>query len=176
MSRERFESPEDRANQTELARDLRRTWGWIFRDLSASNSHYNLDYFATAPGSSQGCAWVEVKVRHHKFGTFPTIMLSAGKWIEGCRASRETGLPFVLFFRFTDGVWQYVYDPKHVVSPLTVKLGLVNPQQPLVTFEWGGRTTNDRDEADVEPTAMIPVALWKKVELAPPEEPTSHPF
>jgi hypothetical protein len=174
MTRERFETDQDRANQRELMLDLNRTLNWTFHDLSKSNAHYNLDYFTSGPEWAGICAaWVEVKVRTHKFGTFKTIMLSAGKWIEGARAARDTGLPFLLFFRFTDGVYQYGYSPKHVASPVAVTTGLTSH---LVKFEWGGRTVKERDEADSEPVALIPLWMWERVEIPPSPEREKAPF
>ena len=172
--REKFETDADRKNQAELAEGVKRLMGWGLRDLGKSNAHYNLDFFATDNGTRHGAAWVEVKTRSHTFGTYPTIMLSAGKWRDGVSLSQTSQLPFLLFFGFADGVYRYRYDPKHVVSPTAMKLGLAPPN--VVTFEWGGRTVKDRDEADAEPVALIPLALWERVVIPPAPEREKAPF
>jgi hypothetical protein len=165
--REHFESCEDRKNQAELAEGVQRLMGWGLRDLSKSNAHYSLDYLATKRGTRQAVAWVELKVRHHTFGEFPTIMLSAGKWRDGVTLAESTGLPFYLFFRFTDDVYYYRYDAVHLMSERTAN---------VVTFEWGGRTVKERDEADAEPVALIPLQLWYRVVIPEVPAPEQHPF
>jgi hypothetical protein len=171
--RERFETPENRQAQKALAKDIGRTMGWALRDLSESNAHYNnLDYFAThlhSPLAGRAAAWVEVKAREHVFGTFPTVILSAGKWVEGCRVARETGVPFNLIFRFSDGVYRYEHAAYHVEY---------NAADPLreVHFEWGGRSSDPRDTQDEEPVAHIPIGRWKKLDVVPEPEALKHDF
>lgn len=167
MSRERFETEQDRKNQVALAEGVERLMDWRLKDLSKSNAHYNLDYVATRRGSRQACAWIEIKARDHVFGTYPTIMLSAGKWRDGVTLAESSGLPFYLFFGFTDGVYRYRFDRVHLMSDRAAN---------VVTFEWGGRTKDERDEADWEPVAHIPVKLWERVELPPAPVREKAPF
>lgn len=159
--RQRFETAEDRQRQDAIARALKRTYHWVLRSLDASNAHYSLDYFATST-SGIGQAWVEVKERRHVFGTYVSVILSAGKWREGTEFSRASGLPFLLFFQFTDGLYRYEFRPQHI--------------QEAVRFDWGGRTSDARDEADAEPVVHIPLALWTKVDVPPEEAPAQHDF
>lgn len=174
--RERFETPEDRERQTQLAKEVARALGWAMRPLVESNSHYTLDYFATALGSRRGVAWVEVKRRFHEFGKYPTIMVSAGKWREGVSLAQTTGLDFWLIFRFDNGVWSFRYAGGEVPSsaPAPTDFGPLGK----VWCEWGGRTLNDRDGADAEPVMHLPLKLWSPLELKPAtsDYPDEHPF
>ena len=165
--REHFETSQDRQNQAALAEGVKRLMRWNLRDLAKSNAHYNLDFFATEQGSRRGAAWVEVKTRSHTFGTYPTIMLSAGKWRDGVSLVEATALPFYLFFGFADGVYRYRYDSVHLMQDRSAA---------VVTFEWGGRTKKERDEADSEPVALIPLALWSRCEIPPAPERERAPF
>lgn len=168
--REHFETPEDRQNQAKIAEGVKRYMRWGLHDLSKSNAHYNLDYVATELGTRKIVALVEVKARTHKFGTYPTIMLSLGKWRDGVTLAESSELAFWLFFSFTDAVYRYKFQRKHLSNHYAL------PEGKGVTFEWGGRTTKQRDEADVEPIALIPTTLWERIIIPAATEREKAPF
>lgn len=164
--RERFETQEDRDNQALLKSDIERAMSWKLHDLGAdSNAHYTIDFFATERGSKKGSAWVEVKVRKkYALKDLPDVMLSAGKWRDGVSLSGSTKLPFYLFFRFTDGVFRYLFKVEH----LTMAGG--------ITTRFDGRTKDARDDRDSEPLVMIPARLWEPVVIPPPPVREKAPF
>lgn len=52
-----------------------------------------------------GIALFEIKTRRNTHDKYPTYMLSANKWRNGMRLSEQHGVPFLLFVKFTDGVY-----------------------------------------------------------------------
>lgn len=171
--RERFETAADKTRQVKLAKDVERTMGWSLRPLM--NGHYSLDYFAAEPGTSRGKAWVEVKCRNIKWGSYPTIMLSAGKWRDGVSLAMTTGLDFWLFFRFREGdVWSFRYPGREAptTAPHPTDFGPLGE----VWCEYGGRSNDDRDGQDTEPVMHIPLKLWQPVQVVEATPQPSHPF
>lgn len=191
MSREQFETTEDRARQEVLRGALERTFKLKLKPLA--NAHYTLDFFAYDPKGCVGKAWVEVKCRNIAWGQYDAIMLSAGKWRDGVTFSQTSGLPFILFFQFKGGeVYRYLFNPKHIGTEFdqerranadTTKLLMPYGTQevdknglwfdgklwvsPGVWLEWGGRTLDDRDGQDAEPVVMIANSLWERVAIEP---------
>lgn len=189
MTRPAYETATHRAAQAKLALALERHFGIKLKPLK--NAHYSLDYFACDAKTRVGRGWVELKCRNTRWGQYDAVMISAGKWRDGVTLAESTGLPFGLWFEFADGsVHGYVYDPKHVGSPAdqsvraqadTTKLLLPYGQQevdknglwsdgklwvrPGVWLEWGGRTRDERDDADAEPVVMIANSLWEPLSL-----------
>ncbi len=152
MSRERHETTEQKTREQALAAKVERAHKVKLQSLSSINAHYGIiDYLAcalTPPYAAK--AWIELKCRYIRFGDFSTIMLSVGKWAEGVKLAQATGIPFVLVFEFTNGVWRYKFKPEHL---------------PQIRTEFGGRTVATRDDGDIEPVVHIPIALWEHVDV-----------
>jgi len=89
-------------------------------------------------------AFLEVKCRQHRFGQYPTLMLSAAKWQAGCALAETYHIPFGLVIGWQDGVyWCRAQN------------------DPSIRLEWGGRSTQTRDSADIEPVVHVPVGQFK---------------
>lgn len=86
--------------------------------------------------------WLEFKRRHHTRGTYPDVILSALKWEKGTSLARATNMAFVFAVQFDDVLAAAHFDP-------------VSPWYPDV--DYGGRTRNTRDSADIEPVVRIPI-------------------
>jgi hypothetical protein len=94
-------------------------------------------------------SWVEVKCRTQESTTYPTLMVSAHKWVEGISYAKTTGLPFVLVVEFEDCIKYFKHD--------------VGDPTDSIHLEWGGRTRTPRDRFDAEPVVHIPMELFKPI-------------
>lgn len=143
MSRPIYESDSDLDNEIIVRHWVEQATGTTLSKLPIS---YGLDYAVC--GNDRNClGWMEVKTRDFEWGAYPTIMLSLLKWMKGLEFVQKTGLPFI--FTIMDSL-QNMYS----ITTTTDK-----QYKPFI--EWGGRTVQTRDSADVEPVVHIPIEWFK---------------
>ena len=136
-----FETSQNRRDEQEIASTLEKAWH--VRLAKLPDRYYQID--RAALWKDRILAWVEIKCRSVKRKTYPTYMIDYKKWVAGVNLHDETGLPFLLAIRFTDGIWVYSYDPKTHAK-----------------LRWGGRT--DRGVSyDVKPMIHLPLWEFKKL-------------
>lgn len=135
MARPLYETRQDLENELGVMNTVAAIAKMTFRKMTI---RYSVDY-ALMKGDAVH-AWVEVKCRKNEMKKYPTLMISAGKLMEGVNLSYHTGKPFYLVVKWQDGIGRVKLD-----SLLKYKL----------TF--GGRF--DRNDAqDVEPVYEIPTS------------------
>lgn len=101
-------------------------------------------------------AWMEIKIRQISLSTFPTIILSSKKINSGLKLCRHLWQPvltnpkplkFLFLIRCLDGDW-FTELTEEAVSQYDVTIK-------------GGRTSQTRDEYDIEPVVHIPTTAFK---------------
>lgn len=109
---------------------------------------YRMDRAAVCDGRIVG--FFEIKTRTVAHNHYAFYMLSAAKFRDGVYW-HNLGLSFTLVVSFTDGLFYYTYRDHDDIR-----------------YALGGRT--DRNDAqDIEPLALIPMGLFRQVELTLPE-------
>lgn len=104
---------------------------------------YKVDWCVTNGSGAKGPdikAWAELKRRKISWKKYSDIMISTHKMVSGKNLARETGVPFVVFIAFLDGLGFHVVDLEN--------------EYPM---QYGGRTVATRDPADIEPVCYIQV-------------------
>jgi len=142
--RPQYETESDIERENKVKEFLSSHWRCMFEKLPIS---YRIDYVAVV-GGDKIMSWVEIKCRKIASDDFPTLFLSAGKWLAGLSLRDYTGLPFVLVYALQDKLCYL-----KVVKDFNE-----------VEFKWGGRTIKTRDSADIEPMVHIPVNCFKEIE------------
>lgn len=148
MTRPLYESAKDRSNEQACVEEFSNRFGFSYAKLPY---YKHIDYLLYNAKTKRARAWVEVKVRSHSYGRFPTLLISSLKWSEGLKLSQTTGIPFWILIRWDDGLYGYTARMEDVSSG-------------RVWLEYGGRTVLTRDEGDIEPVIHIPIGCFKKVE------------
>lgn len=133
-----YETANDLSNEKDVCNHITSKWKLTASKLPIA---YQLDYWLEGQGKR---AVAEIKCRKNEKDRFPTYMLSVHKWFEGVRYA-DMGIPFLLFVRFTDGIWYYLYSSTTSVD-----------------YAMGGRSI-DRDGQDKEPCVYIPLKDFKKL-------------
>jgi hypothetical protein len=133
--RPRYETSEDRSHEESFANMLHERAGITAWKLPVS---YAVDFFALS--TEDRPIWIEFKRRHHQFGKYPDVILSALKWWNATSLTSRTGGTLVFAVEFDDQTRVCHWDPD-------------NPWKPRISH--GGRTRDTRDTADVEPVAHI---------------------
>ena len=130
--RQQYETKEDLENEKQGALFLSKKWDSEF--IKLKKIPWVLDFLIK---KGDRYAWAEVKCLNMKFGRFP-FMISQKKIMAARRLSMTSGKDFFLIFRCTDTLcyhkWDFSKDYK---------------------FEYGGRTTQTRDEEDIEPILRV---------------------
>lgn len=139
MPRTYYETSATLSAEKRVAEIIEQRWKAVLHKLPIS---YRVDFCASR--EKQIVSWIEIKCRSHPAGQYPTIMLSVSKWQAGLQLHQATGVPFVFVAAFSCGSIRYC-------EAITTD----------VSVEYGGRTLNRRDNEDVEPVVMIPVASMK---------------
>lgn len=93
-----YESDNDRRREREFFAAIERRFRCQCHKLHISNQ---LDFLGSRNG--EGVVWGETKHRTHGHKDHPTVILSRHKTHHGIKLSKLTGLPFIAFWRFTDG-------------------------------------------------------------------------
>jgi hypothetical protein len=92
-------------------------------------------------------SYVEYKKRRMAWGDYPTIMLSAGKFL---RLEEVRNLGIRAFFAVEDR-----HGDVRMLDLHAPYLGM--------TVVWGGRTSSTRDSMDIEPVCHFPVESFARV-------------
>jgi len=102
-----YESPADRAHETDIAGGVAFAWGFTARKLPMQ---YRID-FALLDGASVA-AFIEVKDRsRYRSDAFETLILSAAKYEAAISFSRAFGLPVFVAARWSDRTGVYLVQP-----------------------------------------------------------------
>lgn len=97
MARSLYETSSDRRSEKQILDYVSNRWGIVYHKLPMS---YKLDYSAYRNGNLAG--WAEVKCRTHKFGEFPTYIISLAKVLEARRLAYETNTTSILLVAWLD--------------------------------------------------------------------------
>ena len=134
--RPRNESAADLANETQAAALI--TSNWSVSVVKLSERLYGLDWAFFRDGTLSG--WGEYKKRDTRY---QTLLLSAAKYISGMQRAQWSGVPFVLFVEWPDGLFWYKCS-----------------NEPLPILMSG----NSRGQnGDIEPCVHIDSSLFVKV-------------
>lgn len=125
--RDHYESQEDRDRQEIVVKIFEKIYGITYHQLPES---YRLDG-VFCRGGGKVTAFVEIKCRTIPYQKYPTLKLSASKWITGVQFHQDTGANFLIIVQWTDRFGYYNYSPKTKIE-----------------IEWGGRNVQTRDAAD----------------------------
>lgn len=111
--------------------------------------YYQLDYsLQDEDGRVFGMA--EIKRRHHNSNKYDSVILSLNKWKHAMEYVR-IGLVFYFIIKFDDGIHYMIVKPgEEGAHPFVV---------------WGGRTTQTRDDGDVEPVVNIPISRFRALKV-----------
>jgi len=138
VTRPRYETESDRANEREVAQKINAAWGVEVVKLP---NLYPSDYAITK--GKHITALLEIKCRTHEVDTFETLWLSLWK-VSGCKMmALEAEIPFYLVVRF-----------KHEIRWL-----MVSQKYPVI---FAGRTDRG-DWQDMEPVVEFPVSKFNKL-------------
>ena len=141
MSRPIYENAETLANEVEAAKRIEQRWKCTLDKLPRS---YEIDFAASRPGFGI-VAWIEYKRRDMAWGQYPTIMLSVRKVDALRRFARLAGSSFFVVEDRTGEIRFARIDGQHWDS----------------FVEFGGRTRQTRDTADIEPIVKIQLERFK---------------
>ena len=140
MARKMYETNKHLKLEREIADKLEVLWKCEFKKLSYK---LMLDFAVCRENEIKG--WVEIKTRTIRSNSSPEYMISMHKMNYGFNLSKETGLPFFLVVKFTDGLYYYKYNgEKH-------------------KLRWAGRIVTQRDAQDLEPCYYIDMNLFTKL-------------
>lgn len=139
--RKMYETSADLQKEGLFAQELSNTFKVALDKLPIS---YGLDFLVTKNNDAIGV--MEVKHRNNNHDTYPTVMLSLLKWNKGIDFAIKNKLIFSFAVRFQDGDYRYVWSENDEFQ-----------------IEFGGRTKQTRDSADVEPVVLIPCAMFQKI-------------
>ena len=109
MSREIYESAEDRAAEAEIADALGNRWGCSMVKLPP---RYPVDFAAVKDGRIRG--WIEIKKRNISMGQYTSIILSLKKLIEAQGLAHCTRIPAIFCVGTDDGIF---YAEITTISP-----------------------------------------------------------
>lgn len=139
-----YETPKDLYREQQI---IQKVCAWWTCDAEKLPISYKFDYAICKAGDIVG--FVEVKHRFVNWGQFPDIMLSLSKFTAASQLYEVTRKPCLFVVGTEDGQVHYT------------QLQNIDPG---MTLKFGGRTTNTRDQADIEPVYHIPNHLFMKLE------------
>lgn len=135
-----YESQHDRDNEAIVQKQVE---AWARCSLTKQPYNRYLDWEAHRDNTL--VALMEFKQRKNPRLQYPTYMVAHTKWMNGLRMSGDAGVPFILFVKWTDGLF-YLHVRED--TPITVASG----------GRW------DRgDKADVEQMAYVNTSLFKPI-------------
>lgn len=138
MARRSYETEENLVKEREIADFIQSVW---HMSLIKNPKSYRIDFGVMKGGRIRG--WVEVKERKINLFTYPTVILSLAKWMQGRRLALETGTRFFFVIQVIDG--------SILCSEETSATRKVN---------YGGRRDRN-DSEDIEPVVHIPIADFR---------------
>lgn len=151
--RPRYETQSDLANEESIAAEIESAWDIKVAKMPIS---YSLDFMGHDISKRLSC-WIEVKSRPSmKWGQYSTIMLSLRKLIDAETLIRISGCNAYFVVRDRENDIRYASLLDVIGKPELI--------------EWGGRTVNTRDDADIEPIVSIPVSLFRPISDGYPKD------
>ena len=102
-----LETREDQKREERVAGFLEGAWNVTCHKLPTS---YSLDYWIE---SKEKCYWCELKCRTFTSDKYDTFILSVNKLRKGASYTRSTGIPFIVVYAMTDGLFYHEWDDKH---------------------------------------------------------------
>lgn len=138
MTRQSYETEENLVKEREIADFIEVLWD---AKLVKNPSSYRIDFGVIKKGCVKG--WVEVKERKIGLTTYPTVILSLRKWMEGRNLAAGTQTRFFFVIQLLDG---RILCTDETTTERDVK--------------YGGR--KDRNDInDFEPVVHIPISDFK---------------
>ena len=114
-----YENANDLRSEKKLISHVSDCWNVVSYKLPMS---YKIDYAmyridtGTSNSSSENLVgFAEVKCRTHKFGTFPTYIISLAKVMEARRLARETDTRSILIVSWTDKIGYLDFFSHHQI-------------------------------------------------------------
>ncbi len=145
-----YETASDRSHEARafpvIAGHLSRRWRVEVNPKKMPHKHFSDCVMIGRDGKVR--AYVEYKKRGMSWGDFPTIMLSASKYL---RLDEVRNLPDV-------GAYFAVEDKSGSIK----MVDLHSPASGMFVV-WGGRTVSTRDSMDIEPVCHFPVRSFEEV-------------
>lgn len=151
MSRPRYESDGDRANQQAFADRVNREargFRLVRNEADGTGEGYSADYLVVAGSPDAVVGQMEYKRRDMVFGQYPSVVLTAEK-LKALMLASHRGLRG----------WFVVEDNAGRLYAHEARLEHWEDGDLQYTAE-GGRTTKTRDAKDVEPSFYIPNRLF----------------
>lgn len=103
-----YETPQDRENEASVRDRICELYNCKCRQSVELSSVDGM----LVDKDDNGVAIIEIKTRRNAHDKYPTYMLSANKWRSGMKIAEHYRLPFLLFVKFTDGIF-YTKLKKH---------------------------------------------------------------
>ena len=108
MKKPSLETRDDQKREERVAGFIEGKWGVACHKLPVS---YGLDFWIE---SKSLCYWCEVKCRSFGIDKYETLIVSSAKLLKGASYTHATGVPFIIIFAMTDGVYYHEWDPNHI--------------------------------------------------------------
>ena len=144
-----YESKEDLSEESKIVSDLCAAWDCVYHKLPIS---YRLDFLLEtkhSPSTPQRpLGFVECKRRNIYWNQYPDIMISLSKLIAAMNMEVATGLVTNFVVKANDAL-------------MWCRLNDAGGREDWVRM--GGRTSDTRDDADIEPVIHIPVCEFSEV-------------
>lgn len=103
-----YENAKDLRSEKNLISHVSDCWNVVSYKLPMSYkidyAMYRMDTGTSASASENLVGFAEIKCRKHKFGTFPTYIISLAKVMEARRLARETDTKSLLIVSWTDKI------------------------------------------------------------------------
>ena len=138
-----FQNQEDRAHETEVARELEEHWRCTIRPFGMLSP---VDWYAERDGRLVGI--LELKSRSHPHNKYDTVFLNVRKWLALRLASLGMGCPSLFVVRFTDSIrW--------------IKVDEIDARN----YRIGGCVKQVKSHSDIEPVIEVVVDMMKPLEM-----------
>lgn len=139
MTRPNYEGDKDLKAEYEIAAELTRAWAWRFEKLRKEDRWDFLAYENDRPA-----AFVEIKNRKNPSTQYPTLILSAKKYMWGL-AYMRLNVCAIIVVRWTDGIYWMKID-----------------QGAAPDIRYGGRSDRG-DPKDIELLVHLPVDWFHRL-------------
>lgn len=155
--RPRYETQSDLLTEGSIADEIEMMWKIKVSKMPIS---YSLDFMGHDIFKKLAC-WIEVKSRPGmRWGQYSTIMLSLRKLLDAEALMKVSGCEAYFVVRDSQKETRYVALSEVVGKPELI--------------EWGGRTLQTRDSADIEPIVSIPTDLFRPISDGYPKDATVY--
>lgn len=148
-----YETPGDRAREAAVVEAFARHYG--IRTIK-SPARYPVDFCVVREesGTEVVTAFGEVKIRTNAIDTYPTFILSVGKWVEGMALAERTATRLLLVVGWDGGSDVRWVDLTALTGPPRIAPG-------------GRRDRNDAD--DEEPVIHLPTHVFRQIPAPAPD-------